>query len=336
MRYGVTLQGVDPPARFGELARWIEELGYDDLWITDSSLHAGDVYVYVTLALQATTRLRVGTAVTNPITRHPAVTANAAATLALMAPGRFVCGVGVGDSPLPEIGSRLAKVSTLNAMTETMRRLWAGETLHGPHGRHVYDNARLRTPPGEIPVYYAASGPLTLAAAGEHADGAIVLAGLFPESLAFAREHLARGRAASARETFSTTAFLYGAIREDEAAALDAARSIVAWFPQMAPEHARMAGMSDDLIAEVRSVYGGGEFQQASAAAALIDDDLVRKVAFAGTAQTAAAKLGWLREEGLDGVSVFPLGGARIPTIEAFAAMAAADRDAAAAATTTP
>jgi 5,10-methylenetetrahydromethanopterin reductase len=336
MRYGVTLQGVDDPAGFGQLARWIEELGYDDLWITDSSLHAGDVYVYVTLALQATTRLRVGTAVTNPITRHPALTANAAATLALLAPGRFVCGVGVGDSPLPEIGSRLAKVSTLNAMTDTMRRLWAGETLDGRQGPHAYDRARLRTPPGEIPVYYAASGPRTLEAAGEHADGAIVLAGLFPEGLAFAREHLARGRAASNREDFSTTAFLYGAIRDDEAAALDAARSIVAWFPQMAPEHARMAGMSEALIDQVRGVYAGGEFQEASAAAALIDDDLVRRVAFAGTPQTAAAKLAWLREEGLDGVSVFPLGGERLATVRAFAAMAAADRDAARATTTTP
>lgn len=97
MRVGVTLQGVDDPATFGELARWIEQLGYDDLWLTDSSLHAGEVYVYATLALAATTRLRVGTAVTNPITRHPAITANAAATLHRLAPGRFVCGIGVGE-----------------------------------------------------------------------------------------------------------------------------------------------------------------------------------------------------------------------------------------------
>jgi 5,10-methylenetetrahydromethanopterin reductase len=113
MRVGVTLQGVDDPASFGDLASWIEELGYDDLWLTDSSLHAGEVYVYATLALAATTRLRVGLAVTNPITRHPAITANAAATLARLAPGRFVCGIGVGDSPLPEIGCRPAKISTV-------------------------------------------------------------------------------------------------------------------------------------------------------------------------------------------------------------------------------
>ena len=329
MRYGVTLQGTYDPASFGELARWIEDLGYDDLWLTDSSLHAGDVWVYVTLALQATTRLRVGTAVANPITRHPAITANAAATVALYAPGRFVCGLGVGDSPLPEIGAKLAKVSTLVTMTGTLRRLWAGETLDGEHGRHVYAGAKLRTPPGDIPVHYSASGPRTLQAAGQHADGAIVLAGLFPEGLEYTLGHIATGRAASTRPDFATTAFLYGAIDDDEATALDAARSIVAWFPQMAPEHARMAGMSDELIASVRAVYGGGEFQKASAAAALIDDDLVRKVAFAGTPATARAKLAWVREQGLDGVSVFPLGADRLATVEAFAALARADRGAA-------
>jgi len=322
MRYGVTLQGVDDPAGFGELARWIEELGYDDLWITDSSLHAGEVYVYVTLALQATSQLRVGTAVTNPLTRHPALTANAAATLERLAPGRFVCGIGVGDSPLPEIGAGVAKVSTLVDTIATMRRLWAGETLTGRFGRYEYAGAKLTVPPGEVPVHVAASGPKTLAAAGEHADGAIVLAGLFPEGVAFALEQVQRGRAQSSRPDFTTTFFLYGSIRDDEALALDEARTIAAWFPQVSPEHARLVGMSDELIASVNAAYAGGEFQKAGAAAGLIEDDFVRKLAFAGTPATTAAKLDWLRDTGIDAVSVFPLGKDRFATIEAFAAMA--------------
>jgi 5,10-methylenetetrahydromethanopterin reductase len=323
MRIGVTLQGVDDPASFGELARWIESLGYDDLWLTDSSLHAGDVYVYASLALAATTTLRVGTAVTNPITRHPAITANAAGTLARLAPGRFVCGIGVGDAPLPEIGLRLAKVDTLTRSVELMRRLWAGETLNERVLRWDFVNAKLKVPPGEIAVHWSASGPRTLEAAGEHADGAILLAGLFPEGVAFAREAIERGRARSQRPDFTTTAFLYGSIRDDEATALDEARSIAAWFPQMAPDYARMAGMSDELVDAVRAAYGGGEFQEARAAAALIPDAIVRKVAFAGTPQTTAAKLDWLLQQGFDAVSVFPLGRDRMATIEAFAAMAA-------------
>lgn len=327
MRIGVTLQGVYDPDSFGELAAWIEGLGYDDLWLTDSSLHAGDVYVYATLALAATSRLRVGLAVTNPITRHPAITANAAGTLARLAPGRFVCGIGAGDSPLPEIGLKPAKISTLVESVELMRRLWAGETLQGQILRWDFVDAKLQAAPGEIPVHWSASGPKTLAAAGEHADGIILLAGLFPEGLAFAREAIAEGRARSARPSFATTAFLYGSIRESEAEAVEEARSIAAWFPQVSPQYARLAGMSDELIESVRAAYGGGEFQKAKEAARLIDDEIVRKVAFAGSPESAAAKLEWVLGEGFDAVSVFPLGSDRMATIESFAAMAKAARN---------
>ena len=50
MRTGVTLQGVDPPADFEEMVTEIETLGYDNLWLTDSSLHARNCYSYLTLA----------------------------------------------------------------------------------------------------------------------------------------------------------------------------------------------------------------------------------------------------------------------------------------------
>ena len=128
-RYGVTLQGVYDPPEFVELVRWIEELGYDDLWLTDSSLHAGDCYVYATIALMSTSRLRVGTAVTNPLTRHPAITANAVASLSDVAHGRVVCGIGVGDRPLGEIGLGMASIATLRETIEALRSLWRGDLL---------------------------------------------------------------------------------------------------------------------------------------------------------------------------------------------------------------
>lgn len=329
MRHGVTLQGVDDPATFGELAAWIEELGYDHLWITDSSLHAGDVYVYAVLALRATSRLVVGTAVTNPLTRHTAITANAMATLERLAPGRVICGIGVGDRPLGELGLRPAKVDTLAGEIAVLRRLWQGETLDGPAGRRRYARARLRDAVGEIPVHVSASGPRTLEMAGEHADGVILLAGWFPEALAFAREHMQAGIARSTRPACPTTCFLYGAIDDDPAVAVETARSIAAWFPQTAPVYARMAGMSEELIAAVKAAYGGGEFQEAAAAARLIPDEIVRRIALAGTREDAAQRIGWLREEGVEAVSVFPLGPRRMDTIRAFAEVALAGAGAA-------
>jgi len=322
MRYGVTLQGIYEPAEWIELVQWVEELGFDDLWITDSSLHAGDCYVYATLALARTSAIRVGTAVTNPLTRHPAITANAFRSLCQLAPGRVAFGIGVGDRPLLELGLPMADLRTLRETIGAVRRLWRGETLNGEVGPWRFAGAHLRSAVAEPPVYVSASQPRALELTGEVADGLILLAGLFPEGLAFAREHVARGRAASDRKTFEETLFLYGAIGNDEERAIEAARSIAAWFPKTAPGYARLAGMSDELIESVNAAYAGGEFQHAKEAARLIPDEIVRKIAFCGTPRTAAEKLDWLRAEGVDAVSVFPLGGDRRATIAHFAELA--------------
>jgi 5,10-methylenetetrahydromethanopterin reductase len=325
MRYGVTLQGVDDPDAFVDLVRRIEELGYDDLWLTDSSLHAGDCYVYMTLALRASSRLRVGTAVTNPLTRHPAITANAFRSFDAVAPSRVVCGIGVGDRPLGELGLPMARLQTLRETVEVLRALWRGETLDGSAGPWGFEAARLLSPVSPAPpVLVSASGPRALELTGEVGDGVILLAGLFPEGLAFAREQLTRGRARSTRTEFEETLFLYGAVDDDEMRAVDAARSIAAWFPKTAPDYARLAGMSDELVAAINDSYSGGEFQHAQRAAAMIPDELVRKIAFCGTPAQASRKLDWLRDENVGGVSIFPLGPDRVGTIERFARLAPA------------
>ena len=232
--------------------------------------------------------------------------ANAFRSLVQLAPGRVVCGIGVGDRPLARLGLPMAKLSTLERAVDVMRRLWAGESVSGGVGRWRLDGAHLRSPIEAPPVYIAASGPRALELTGRIADGAIILPGLFPEGLDFAREHLARGRALSDRPSLDTVCFLYGAIDADEARALDAARPIAAWFPKTAPAYARLAGMSDELIEAVVGAYEGQEFQDAAAAAGLISDDLVRKVAFAGTPAAAARKLEWLRESGIEAVERLP------------------------------
>ena len=322
MRYGVTLQGVYEPSEWVELVQWIESLGFDDLWITDSSLHAGDCYVYATLALQATSALRVGTAVTNPLTRHPAITANAFRSLSHVAPGRVACGIGVGDRPLGELGLPMAKLATLRGTIASLRSLWRGETVDGDVGPWRFSAAHLLSAVDAPAVLVSASQPRALELTGEVADGVILLAGLFPEGLGFAREHLEAGREKSERESFEETFFLYGAIDEDENKALESARSIAAWFPKTAPVYARLAGMSDELIDQVNAAYAGGEFQHAQQAASLISDDLVRKIAFCGTPAQAREKLDWVEEAAPTGVSVFPIGQDRRGTIERFASLA--------------
>jgi coenzyme F420-dependent glucose-6-phosphate dehydrogenase len=129
---------------------------------------------------QATDRLRVGTGVTCPTGRyHPAVVAQAAATVASMMPGRFFLGVGTGEN-LNEhiIGDRWPPFDTRAAKLEEavriIRLLWSGETQTYSGEYFRVENARIYTlPDAPPPIIVAASGPKSAELAGRIGDGLI-------------------------------------------------------------------------------------------------------------------------------------------------------------------
>ena len=160
--------------------------------------------------------------------------------------------------------------------------------------------------------------------AGRAADGVILLAGLFGASVDYALRHIKRGADAASRQIPPVAAFMYGSIRDDRQQAIEEARSISAWFAQTAPAYCQFAGMPPDLVQRVRDAYRGGEFQEAARAARLIPDEMVTRLALAGTADDAARKIEMLRARGIDSLNVFPLGSDRIGTIRQFAECALA------------
>ncbi len=343
-RAGVVLQGVDAPGVFCGMVEEIESLGFDHLWLTDSSLHARNCYSYLTLAATRSSRLLIGTAVTNPATRHPAITAAAAATVDEIAAGRMILGIGAGDCPVLALGLTPSRLATLEAAIGGIRQLWRGETVNqGTAGSSTTDSstggshtggsstgdsrpggfsltgAHLRFPArAGIPVYVSASGPKTLDLAGRIADGVILLVGLFPEALDWAISRVTRAADIAGRPRPHIAVFAYGAIAEDEAAALADARSIAAWFPQTAPHICALAGLPGEITAAVRAGYAGGEFQEAAAAARGLPDDFVRKVALAGNQRRATGQIRAALDAGADSVHVFPLGRDRMATVRAF------------------
>ena len=321
MKSGVVLQGAYPPAEFRSMVERIDALGYSHLWVTDSSLHARNPYAYLTLAALTSERLMLGTAVTNPLTRHPAITAAAAATVDEISEGRMIMGIGAGDRPLLSLGMKPARLSSLRSSILAIRGLWSGDsvTVQDPgfelHGAHLRFGAR-----PDIPIFISASGPKTLELAGQVADGVIVLAGLFPEALGWAISHVERGAASVGRPRPHIAVFAYGRIDDDDETALSSARSIAAWFPQTAPGICELAGLDPSLVEQVRARYTGGEFQEAEAAARLLPDEFVRLVALAGGREQARERIEAVAAAGADSVHVFPLGERRSETIEAFAA----------------
>ena len=119
------------PGRTADLARRVEAAGWDGLLVADSQHLVGDPYVELALAARVTTRLRLGTGVTNPVTRDPAVTASSILTVHAESGGRAVLGIARGDSALGFLGLPPAPVGRFAEVLADLRSYLAGRR-HGP------------------------------------------------------------------------------------------------------------------------------------------------------------------------------------------------------------
>jgi alkanesulfonate monooxygenase SsuD/methylene tetrahydromethanopterin reductase-like flavin-dependent oxidoreductase (luciferase family) len=185
--------------RFADYRQWLdiaEGAGFDLLTCGDSQSLWADCFSVMTYAAVHTSRPDLAITVSNPKTRHPAVTASAAASVQQIAEGRFRYGLASGDSALRNIGVAPATVAELEKYALAVRGLAAGDTVEtGGNELRLHWLDR----PARVPVWLAAEGPRTQRLAGRIADGVILSNCLTPERMAIAREHLAAGAAEAGR-----------------------------------------------------------------------------------------------------------------------------------------
>ena len=189
-----------PPCKPGpmvaDFVRQCEDAGFDGVGILDSQLLERDCFVSMAAAVQATQRINVASAVTNPVTRHPSVVASAAQTVAELAPGRVQLWIGRGYSSTATIGIPPATVRQMRHAVLTMKELMAGETVSFGKASSRMRHGGEAPPP---PVYIAATGPRVMRVTGEVADGAVLMTGIHPGAVAQARELIADGARAAGR-----------------------------------------------------------------------------------------------------------------------------------------
>jgi len=164
-----------------------EEAGFDMIlvsehfhpWVDDLGA-SGFAFATIGAMAQATDRVEFTTGVTTPLWRfHPAVVAQAAATLDRLSGGRFNLGVGTGENlnegPLgytfPAYAERAARMSEA---LDVMRRLLDGEKLTYNGEYYTTDRAKLYSPPlHDLPIFMAAGGPKSAVLAATKAEGII-------------------------------------------------------------------------------------------------------------------------------------------------------------------
>src|SRR5258708_21632351 len=175
MKLSIASLGAEPGARYLEQVKLAERLGFHAFFHNDKKW-ARELFSRLGAATQATSRIGLGTSVLDPYTRQPAIAAQATATLAELAPGRFrvVMGSGSHFETLPGYGNP-KPVAALRETTQLMRALWAGEkiTLDGQVVKFK-DGALDWKPSSVPPLYIASRGPQILKLAGEIADGILI------------------------------------------------------------------------------------------------------------------------------------------------------------------
>ena len=207
------------PEYTARMARLGEELGFDLVGIADTPGNALDPWVAMTIAAAATSRVRLATCVTNLVTRHPSITASAAASVDVAAGGRTILGIGAGHSGVANVGGAPTRAADLGEGITFLKTALAGAPASW---RGAATHLAWITRP--VPVYAAASGPAALRAVGA-ADGAFVNYGLGAAEAQRVRSLIGEGaasagRAADAVDVWSIACLDVAERREDALAKL--------------------------------------------------------------------------------------------------------------------
>lgn len=280
MTYDVSA-GISPKQSFESWSSFVAGLdaeGVGRLWVIDSQLAMKDVYAGLMVAALNTKRIGLGTGVTNAVTRHPTVTANAIAAVNEVSGGRAILGLGAGDSALYGIGLKPQKVAEVE------------EAI-----------AYFRSSIGSIPIYLAVSQERMCSLAGRAADGAILMGPAQPDMV---RRQVEWVRAGGRNVEI---AFIAPTSTEIE--------DVRSWASTQARLLSHFKALPDSLepfrpeIQRSAEAYDYSEHLSTSAGhSGAVSEGLVRALAVVGTPAECAARLRELSECGIDRF-IFPMAG---------------------------
>lgn len=299
------------PGLAGAMAKGVEDAGWDSLWLADTQNLAAEVFVSLGMAAASTTTLGLATGVTNPITRHPAVTASAIASVQAASGGRAVLGLGRGDSSLGFLGGRPAPLSAFEQFLLRVRAYLHGDAadLDGFASTNEWIAASGQPP---VPIDVAATGPKVTALAARHADRVTFAVGADVERLADAIALVRAERAAAGFDpaSISVGAYVNVVAHPD----IEMARSLVRGSTATFAHFSGMDGapaVADESKAATFAALGrdydmANHAKASSAQGASLSDAFIDSFAIAGPVPHCIDRLAELIELGLDRIVMVP------------------------------
>jgi len=304
--------GISPRQSLESWSSFVAELeaeGVRRVWVIDSQLAMKDVYAGLAVAALNTHRIGLGTGVTNAVTRHPTVTANAIAAIGELSHGRAFLGLGAGDSALYGVGLKPQKVAEMEEAITFFRTV-----LGGDEGRLAGRRYRLPHVAGPVPIHLAVSQQRMCDLAGRLADGAIVMGPAQPDMVRRQVEWIENGlkKANRNREDFEIAFVATMSAARTLAAALDEVRSwastqsrLLARYKEL-PESLRRFG--DEIRLSAESYDYAEHLSTRARHSAVVSDELTRALAIVGTAEECAERMRALQATGIDSF-IIPLAG---------------------------
>ena len=300
------------PTGSADMARMVEGLGFRSLVFADTQCLTPEVWSQLMLAAAATERIQIGTGVTNPVSRDPAVTASAALGLQVASGGRVVVGIGRGDSSMAKIGRKPAPPADFERYVQRLRAYLDGEEVEREgHPSRIEWLDDCEVP--RVPVEVAATGPKVIDIAARHADHICFAVGADTERLT---DCIARAKAAAEASGRDPSELRFGAylncvIHPDRYVAREAIRGGLSVFAHFSgfegmdidslPEGARAAARSlrEGYDMKNHAVASGGHAQA-------LDADFIHRFGIAGPLEEAIDRFRAIRETGVDFVRVVP------------------------------
>ncbi|MER7721559.1 TIGR03842 family LLM class F420-dependent oxidoreductase [Streptomyces flaveolus] len=330
MDFGLVLQTDPPASRVVSLMQRAERNGFTHGWTFDSAVLWQEPFVIYSQILAHTTKLKVGTMVTNPGTRTWEVTASTFATLNDMYGNRTVCGIGRGDSAMRVAGRKPNTLARISEAMKVIRALGRGEEADLGGGTVV--RFPWIEPGAELPVWMAAYGPKALRMTGEEADGFILqLADPYlTEYMVRAVKDAATAAGRDPSEVTICVAAPAYVTADDSPAALAHAREQCRWFGGMVGNHVadlvakygeHSAAVPDELTDYIKARQGydyAHHGRSGNPDTQFVPDEIVDRFCLVGPVEKHIEKLTALRALGVDQFAVYDMHDAQEAVIDAY------------------
>lgn len=283
------------------LAQLAEEAGVDRLGISDVIFYP-DTYELQALCALVTKRVKIGSLVTNPYTRHPAVIAAAASTLDEISDGRAFVGIGAGAA-IGKLGViRSPPAPTIRESVHIIRELLDGRVINYQGNAYQLSgkDTRLEFPPQHtVPILIGTRSPRIAKLAGEVADIIVIGARYISDKqLANYLRWISEGAAHARRDidSIEVAPRLTICASGDGELAKQSVKLYAAYYlallkpPDLLIEQGRLQKIID-AVRRVKGWYFSPSVQYPKEIDKLVDEEIVDKFAVAGTAEECITKI---------------------------------------------